>query len=252
MTDDTGRKRARGLDRALDILDHLRAVKAPRRPAEIAQAIGAPKSTVYDLVASLVEHRMLEETGEGGVYLGRRLFFLGLAYQDHFDLTRQAETVLHALTAETREMTQFCMLDGNKYTVAVQVEGRRPFRISADVGQLTPIPWTASGRLLLGGMSEREIMDLVPAEDFTLPDGTQLDVPAWLAEIRKAHAEGFFSFDSIVDTFTHCFAAPVTDRQGACVATVCIVAPKQDAEENYDLYRQRLTEAGRKLSRCLA
>ncbi|WP_138470881.1 IclR family transcriptional regulator [Poseidonocella sp. HB161398] len=248
MKDGTERKRARGIDRAFDILDHLRAVKAPRRPAEIAQAIGAPKSTVYDLVASLTDHGMLEETGDGGVYLGRRLFFLGLAYQDHFDLTRRAESVLRDLTGRTREMSQFCMLDGDKYTVALQIEGSRPFRISADIGQLTPIPWTASGRLLLGGRSEQEILDLIPPEDFTLPDGAAMDVPAWLAEIRQAHAEGFFSFDSIVDTFTHCFAAPVSDPRGRCVATVCIVAPKEDALAHYGDYRRELIRAGRELS----
>ena len=40
------RKRARGIDRAFDILDHLRDVRTSQRPAEIAQALGAPTSTV--------------------------------------------------------------------------------------------------------------------------------------------------------------------------------------------------------------
>ena len=248
MEDGSERKRARGLDRALDILDHLRAVKAPRRPSEIAQAIGAPKSTVYDLVASLVDHGMLEATNDGGVYLGRRLFFLGLAYQDHFDLTRRAEAVLRELSYCTKEMSQFCMLDGNKYTVALQIEGNRPFRISADVGQQTPIPWTASGRLLLGGMAQDEILALIPPKDFILPDGRPMDRSAFFEEICGAHTAGFFSFDSVVDTFTHCFAAPVMDRRGKCAATVCIVAPKEDARTHYEDYRTALVDAGQKLS----
>lgn len=249
MKDETERKRARGLDRALDILDHLRAVKIPRRPSEIAQAIGAPKSTVYDLVASLVDHGMLEATEDGGLYLGRRLYFLGLAYQDHFDLTRRAQSVLAELSARTQEMAQFCMLDGNKYTVALQVEGSRPFRISADIGQLTPIPWTASGRLLLGGMTSDQILALLPPEDFALPDGRLMDKDDFFAEIRDATSAGFFSFDSIVDTFTHCFAAPVKNGHGKCVATVCIIAPKEDAIAKYNIYRSALMEAGQELSK---
>jgi DNA-binding IclR family transcriptional regulator len=243
------RKRARGIDRAFDILDHLRSVKVPMRPADIAQALAAPRSTVYDLITTLTEHGMLETTGsDGAVYLGRRLYFLGLAYQDHFDLARRAEAVLDEITERTKETSQFCMLDGNKYTVALMREGSRPFRISADVGERTPIPWTASGRLLLGGLSDAEILELIPGEDFTLPDGRYLEPRAYLKEIRAASAEGFFSFDSVVDTFTHCFAAPVCDGTQRCVATVCIVAPKDDARANYDRYRRVLIEAGEKLA----
>ncbi|WP_212525042.1 IclR family transcriptional regulator [Actibacterium sp. MT2.3-13A] len=252
MKDLNARKRARGIDRAFDILDHLRAVKHPQRPGEIAQALGAPKSTVYDLVATLVEHGMLETVdSQGNVFLGRRLYFLGLAYQEHFDLAREAGVLLKEITAQTSETSQFCMLDGEKYTVAMMCEGSRPFRISADVGERTPIPWTASGRLLLGGMADEEILTLIPPEDFTLPSGERMNRDAFLAEVRAASRQGFFSFDSIVDSFTHCFAAPVYDEAGKCVATLCIVAPKEDARANYDTYKQILIDAGRSLSDLL-
>lgn len=246
------RKRARGIDRAFDIFDHLRTVKMPQIPAEIAQALGAPRSTIYDLVGTLLEHGMLEETDEkGSVFLGRRLYFLGLAYSDHFDPSHKVESVMREITERTSETTQFCMLDGDKYTVAIQVEGNRPFRISGDVGDRTPIPWTASGRLLLGEMSDDEILALIPAEDFRLPDGKRLDPADYVAEIRRAHGEGFFSFDSIVDSFTHCFAAPVRDGSGKCLGTICIVAPKDDATRNFNAYRSILIEAGETLSQAM-
>ena len=76
------RKRARCIDRAFDILDHLRSVKVSQRPAEIAQALVAPTSTIYDLISVLLEHCMLEVTdANGSVFLGRRVYFLGLAYR---------------------------------------------------------------------------------------------------------------------------------------------------------------------------
>jgi DNA-binding IclR family transcriptional regulator len=252
MTAASGAKRARGIDRAFDILDHLRAVKRAQRPADIAVALGAPKSTIYDTVAALIDHGMLENVdGDGAVFLGRRLYFLGLAYQDHFDITRQAGRILDEITAQTSETSQFCMLDGEKYTVAMMRLGSRPFRISADVGERTPIPWTASGRLLLAHLSDAEIMALIPAADFTLPGGDRLDPAAFIAEIRGASAEGFFSFDSIVDTFTHCFAAPVHDRSDICAATLCIVAPKEDARANYSKYRATLLKAAETLSQAM-
>ena len=250
VTEDTIKRRARGLDRAFDILDFLKEKGVPLRPNEIASGIGSPKSTVYELVASLLERRILEPVGrDGQVYLGRQLYFLGQAHLRHFDFTREAEVCLGEIVRQTRETAQMCLLNGRKYTVALMKEGERHFRISSNIGENAPIPWTASGRLLLSHLSDQEIADLIDADDFILPDGQRLALENFLAEIRKAGAEGFFSFDSVADTFTHCFAAPVNDEQGVCIATLCIVAPRADAQTHYADYRRVLIDSANGLAR---
>ena len=250
MTEDTIKRRARGLDRAFDILDFLKEKGTPLRPNEIASGIGSPKSTVYELVSSLLERRILETVGkEGHVYLGRQLYFLGQAHLRHFDFTREAEVSLAEIVSQTHETAQMCLLNGRKYTVALMKEGQRHFRISSDIGENAPIPWTASGRLLLSHLSDQQIIDLIDPEDYILPDGERLPLGTFLREIRKAGEEGFFSFDSVADTFTHCFAAPVKDERGICVATLCIVAPRADAKNNYSDYRRVLIDSANGLAR---
>lgn len=250
MTEDTIKRRARGLDRAFDILDYLKDKGQPMRPNEIASGVGSPKSTVYELVALLLERRVLENVGKDGhVYLGRQLYFLGQAHLRHFDLTREAQVCLDHIVSQTRETAQMCLLNGRKYTVALMKEGERHFRISSDVGENAPIPWTASGRLLLAHLSDQEIIDLIDADDFVLPDGQRLPLDTFLAEIRAAGEEGFFSFDSVADTFTHCFAAPVKDARGICIATLCIVAPRADALKNYADYRRVLIDSANGMAR---
>ena len=250
MTEDTIKRRARGLDRAFDILDFLKEKGTPLRPNEIASGIGSPKSTVYELVSSLLERRILETVGkEGHVYLGRQLYFLGQAHLRHFDFTREAEVSLAEIVSQTHETAQMCLLNGRKYTVALMKEGQRHFRISSDIGESAPIPWTASGRLLLSHLSDQQIIDLIDPEDYILPDGERLPLDTFLREIRKAGTEGFFSFDSVADTFTHCFAAPVKDERGVCVATLCIVAPRADAKNNYSDYRRVLIDSANGLAR---
>jgi len=240
-TDKQGR--ARGLDHAFHILDHLRARKRPLRPNEIALEIGAPKSSVYEIVNLLLEKGVLDYADkEGRVFLGRKLYFLGQAYIHHFDLTKEAEEYLVHLSRTTSETAQLCMLEGNKYTVLMMKEGERPFRISANVGEIVPIPWTASGRLLLSHLSDQEIIDFIPPEDFILPSGKALSKAVFLKEVRTACEAGFFSFDSIADNFTHCFAAPVHDEQARCVATLCLIAPREDAYQNHARYRTALIQ----------
>jgi DNA-binding IclR family transcriptional regulator len=242
-------RRMRGLDRAFEILDFLRATKKPARPNEIAAGIDAPKSTAYELVNLLIKAGALEYAdNDGRVFLGRKLYFLGLVYQQQFDLTRECRAFLARVAEETRETAQFCMLDGNKYTVVMMKEGIRPFRISSDVGEPVPVPWTASGRLLVSHMSETEILDFIPEADFVLPNGARLAPRHFLEEVAGARTERFFSFDSLADNFTHCFAAPVYQGGPVCVATLCLVAPKQDAARNYDRYKAVLVEMANELS----
>jgi DNA-binding IclR family transcriptional regulator len=242
-------RRTRGLDRAFEILDFLRQRRKPARPNEIAIGIDAPKSTAYELVNLLLKLGILEHTDDDGrVFLGRKLYFLGQAWQAQFDLTRECKAHLARLAEATRETAQLCMLDGCKYTVVMMKEGVRPFRISSDVGEPISIPWTASGRLLVSHMSDDEILSFIPPADFVLPDGATLDSQAFLEQVHAARRDGFFSFDSIADNFTHCFSAPVFQDGDICVATLCLVAPRDDAAKNYDLYRDTLIEEARELS----
>lgn len=252
VTEIGGSRRMRGLDRAFEILHFLRERGEPARPNEIAIGIAAPKSTAYELINLLLKTGVLEYAdGDGRVFLGRKLYFLGLAYQAHFDLTRECKTYLHRLATVTGETAQLCMLDGNKYTVAMTREGERPFRISSDVGEPIPLPWTASGRFLVSHMSDAEIMAFIPPGDFALPDGSLLDAKRFLGEIHAARDAGFFSFDTLVDNFTHCFAAPVYQDGAVCAATLCLIAPREDAQKRYQAYREALVSAAQELSEKL-
>ncbi|WFR99077.1 IclR family transcriptional regulator [Rhizobium tumorigenes] len=242
-------RRTRGLDRAFEILEFLRVKRQPMRPNEIAAEIGAPRSSVYELVNLLLGHGMLDYQGDDGrVFLGRRLYFLGTAYAEHFDLMRECERMLTRLAVETRETAQMCLLEGNKYTVAMMREGVRPFRISSNVGETVSIPWTASGRLLVSHLTDQQIIDLIPPEDFTLPDGRQLDPATFLAEVRTAARDGYFTFNSEVENFTHCFAVPIYQAGGNCIATLCLVAPREDGLRNRDSYLESLLTAANEIS----
>lgn len=241
-------KRARGLERAFEILDFLRISRMPANPNEIATHIKAPRSSVYELVNLLLGLGVLEYSdNEGRVYLGRKLYFLGAAYEDHFDFMRDCDRVLAKVAEETRETAQFCMLDENKYTVLRMHEGARPFRISSDVGQRVPIPWTASGRLLLSHLSDEEILSFIPPEDFQLVNGEWLEPQIFLDEVHAAREARAFTFDSIVDSFTHCFAVPVEGDDGIFSATVCLIAPREDGIRNHQRYLQSLHEAASEL-----
>ncbi|MGQ0677990.1 MAG: IclR family transcriptional regulator [Rhodospirillales bacterium] len=244
--------RARGIDRVVHILDHLYRRGEPVRANDLAAEIGAPKSSVYEIVNRLSEARILEPMGEGRrVFLGRRLYYYGNAYLRRFDIAREAEGLLAALAGETGETSQLCMVEGGKYVVALMKEGARHFRISSDVGRPIPLPWTASGRVLVGSMSDGDVLRFIPRQDFALPNGARLSPELFLRQVRQARAQGLYSCDSVLDSFTHCIAAPVLDDGGRCLATMCLVVPREDAQKHRGALVQALRRHARLLSRRL-
>lgn len=245
--------KARGLERAFAILDYLCEAGKPQRPIEICEGMQAPKSSIYELVGLLVSANVLERVDvEGRLFFGSKINYWSINYNKRKNLDSLARPILKWITDKTHETSQLCKLDGDKFYVAMMNEGTRPFRISANIGERTPIPWTASGRLLLAHLSDREILDFIPASDFALPDGSKIGKRYFLNGVHEAREAGFFDLHSVADNFTHCFAAPVYGQGDMCVCTLCIIAPKADASRHHDEYRSVLVEAGRLLSEKLA
>jgi DNA-binding IclR family transcriptional regulator len=241
--------RTRGIDRAFEILECLHDSKKPLRPNEIAIAIGAPKSTTYDVVGLMLSRGILDRAdAEGRVYLGRRLYLFGLSHLTHFDVMRLASGFLDHLSEVTGQTAQLCVLDNRKYVVAQMKEGERHFRISSDVGEPVPLPWTASGRVLVSHLDDKAIVKLIPTEDFILPDGKRLSERTFLKEVAEARLEGFYSCDGTAGRFTHCFAAAVYDEQRLCVATLCLLTPREEGLQDHARYKGALLDAARQMT----
>ena len=186
LADTRAGNRQRGIDRVIALLEALLREHRPTKIGEIARQIGAPRSTTYEIVSRLVEAEILEPCGEGGhVYFGRAAHLFGRAYADANPLFRRVGELMERLAAETHATTQFCGLKGNKYVVIDSRDGGGLFRITTDIGVEVPIPWTASGRLLLDHMGPEEIRAFVPPEDFQLPDGRRLPVETFLADVAR-------------------------------------------------------------------
>lgn len=242
-------ERRRGIDRVIMLLEALLKHRAPMRVGDIAKMIGAPRSTTYEIVNSLLEAEMLENVGaEGYVYFGRSMHLFGWAYSHHNAHYRRIIETLDRLAVETGETVQLCGLRGNKYVVLDCRDSPGPFRISSDVGVEVPIPWTASGRLLLGHMSEKELRDFIPPGDYTLPDGRVIAPAEFFADVAAAHRQGYSETAALADRFTWCMAAPIRDGNGAISKTLCFVLPIDTPEPRRNHLLDLLRERARALS----
>lgn len=228
---DKGAGRARGIDRAIEVLQCLHTAHEPLRVGEIARRLAAPRSTIYELVNRLLEASILESYDkEGSVFFGRALHFYAVDYLATNGLSRLAREEIIRLAEQTGETAQFSMLHGNKYTVVHMQPGRKVFRIASEVGMAVPIPWTASGRLLVGRMTREEILRFIPQEDFVLASGRRVDPQGFCDEVDAARRDGYCITSGLVDDFSNCLAVPVANSDGVAVACVCFVVMEHKSE----------------------
>ena len=228
----TTASREKGLNRVLEILDFLHTTQRAIGIGDLAKGVNAPRSTTYTLVRSLVDAGLLEMAGDGNrVYFGKKLYLYGMDYVRGNDLLRRGRQEVDHLSRETGETSELCMLQSGRYTIVHSSPGTRPFRISSATGLQIPLPWTASGRLLLAGFEQARIQDMVSEDDLILPDGRRLLLNDFVADIAKAEATGYCVTSGLVDAYTKCLAAPVFSGPGKVEATMCLVVPIDTSEE---------------------
>ncbi|MBZ9859554.1 IclR family transcriptional regulator [Mesorhizobium sp. CA12] len=241
--------REKGLNRALNILEFLHANQRAIGIGDLAKGLNAPRSTTYTLVRELVEAGLLEMAGDGNrVYFGKKLYLYGMAYMRGNDLLRRGRQEVDTLSRETGETSELCMLQSGRYTIVHSSPGTRPFRISSATGLQIPLPWTASGRLLLAGLDRGGIEAMVTRDDLVLPDGRKLELDDFIDDIARARITGYCVTSGLVDAYTKCLAAPVFSAPGKVEATMCLVVPIDTSEERTGELLALLRERAARLS----
>lgn len=246
------RTRVSGIERTFQILDHLNELGRPATAYDIASAIGAPNSTIYELVGALAERDVLSrDEASGQVFLGPKLHFYGLGYIRSLDTSGVFKNAMEKLARETRETVQICGLDRDKMVVEMMEEGDGHFQVTSRVGTRVPWNWTASGQLLVGYLPERERALLI-AQAMPSPTGNAETNPQQL-ETRCLHSRARRLAVQIneSDFSVACIAAPIVSREGKCVATISLVVPETRARRNGTEFAAKAREAASEIERTL-
>lgn len=217
-------------------------MRRPVRLAEIPKGIDAPRSTIYSLVGILADAGILEVNGDDNrVSFGKLMYIYGSSYLRENSTIERGKNAVDRLAEQTGETCELCVRHNNRQLIVHTALGSRPLRISSEAGSEIPLPWTASGRVLLSSWPENEIKELFEANDYVLPDQRTIDPDTFVAECHSVKSMTSFTTVGLINSFSQCIAAPVTDASGNVEATICLVLP-------LDLPSSRKTELEAELS----
>ncbi len=237
--------------RVLRIFDFLLEAGEPVSMAVLIDALNIPKSTAYELVRTLTAANYMETSGiDGGLFLGRKLFQLGMAYRNQVNLLKDGSQIVRALRDQTGETVQFSVLVEGYMQVLMKEEGIRPIRIVSHIGSRIPVNWAASGRLLVSDFDNEALVKLLKATMTQSPSGKAcMDVDLIIEQIRAFRQQGFGVELSEANDHAGCVSAPVIDEHGKCVATISVAVPEQRlAPPNREVLITAVTEAAVRLS----
>lgn len=238
------RQRQTGLDRTLQVLDALTEHQQPMSAYQIATTIGAPTSTIYRTVNEMLSRDLLSVAGEKDVWLGPRLMRYGLLYRTKLDFFAEARKEMEQLRHRTGETVQICGRDEGMMVVLAMSEGEGHFRVTSNVGTRVPLNWTASGKLLLGHLSESEAEALFGTYARPSETGRAETDPEILAnQAREDFAAGLSIQKSDSEYSVVCIASPIRDRNGVCRATISIVLSEKQVDEKGTKLKAAVREA---------
>lgn len=240
--------------RAVSILGLLRE-RTERSIPEIAAALRLPRSTVHELVHTLVELGMLAPTAEGGRFtLGLLLHELGSAYLDQVDLAREGQRVAAAVAERCGETVHLACLDGTEVVYIAKVDSIHTVRMVSAVGRRLPAHCTGVGKALLSGLPETELRRRY-GDGMSLPAMTPSSIgtlDALMAELDRVRLAGVAIDDCESNRHVRCVAAPVHDDRGEMVAAMSISVPTIRAGDDWpgelaDLVRSGALDLSRRL-----
>lgn len=215
---------ARGLDvLELFLREQGRALSAPA----IGAALGLPRTTVHELVKTLLARGYLRTADERRYELGIRTFELGNNYREHLDLAREGRLVAERIGGRCQETVHLAVRDRAEVVYIAKVDSTHTVRMVSAVGHRLPAHLTAVGKVLLADLPTDALAELYPIEG-TLSGMTPRSITTLrrlvsaLDEVRTAGV-GYDYCESNSDVA--CVAAPVRDADGATAAAMSISVP---------------------------
>lgn len=241
------------VERALDVLELFLDAPDDLSVPEITRRLDLPRTTVHELVATLVHRSYLVPVtaGSGRYRLGVRTYQLGSRYAERLDLATEGKQVAAEVAATCGETVHVAVLDGTEAVYVAKVDSTHAVRMVSAAGRRLPANCTAVGKMLLAELAEPVLADRLGSAG-PLPGMTPNSITS-VRELRQAlgtvRAAGLAVEYCESNPDVACVAAPVRDIEGQVTAAMSISVPtiRWGDERRAELGRL-ITEGARQLS----
>jgi IclR family transcriptional regulator, acetate operon repressor len=213
--------------RAFAIMEMVAKADWPVSLVDAVEALRLPKPTVYRIMALLEQAGLLIREPEGKRYMvGPRLAGFGMDVVTNSVLRAPRHAILEALVEEVGETCNVTTREGNDIVYLDRVETAWPLRMHLAPGSRVPLHCTASGKLFLSQLPEKQrsrILDVLPLKRCT--EKTIVDRDALERELERIRERQVGTDDEESLSGMMCVAVPIRNPDGEMCASVAVHAP---------------------------
>ncbi|GAA5153486.1 IclR family transcriptional regulator [Pseudonocardia eucalypti] len=190
---ESGVRGVKSAARAVDLLELLASRQnRPARLRELSEALGAPRSSVYALIRTLVERGWVRADPTGTQYsIGIRALLAGTTYLDTDPYLRIVQPHINELSAELNETIHFGRIDRGDIVYLATKESTKYIRPFSRVGRRLPAFSTAMGKSLLAERLDTGIEAHIPEEWTPLTPNTLVDPEALVRDLELTRERGY-------------------------------------------------------------
>jgi IclR family KDG regulon transcriptional repressor len=248
------RNRVQSVQRAIAILRAFDLDTPKWAVTALSAHLNLPKTIVTRLLATLEDTGFVEQdAADRTYYLGRSIYELAGRYANRNELIRIGNTFLVQLVAQTNFTAQLSVLDGKETFCLAASESPMVVRAVFYPGLRRPSHATASGKVLLSGLSDDGVRALLGSDKLPrITSNTIIDIEELLKHLVVVRRQGYATnYGESIDGLI-AIAAPVRNYQGQIVAAVSLGFPKQFVtEDQITVLTQHVVKTAQQISQRL-
>lgn len=230
---------APALRRAVRILDLVTAAPSPPTAAEIARALGLPRSTAHGLIGAMVDLGLLARTTEATLRLGPHLMNWASGFLAQFDLVGEFRRLFEGRPGFEAYTITLSVREGSEVIYLACCNSAAPLGFTFRIGMRLPAAFAATGKAMLSTLAPGELSDLFAGPwPAPLTPRSVVSLEALESELAAARARGYSVDDGQIREGMVCLGAPVADFSGKAIAGVAVSLLEREATPD------RLAEVG--------
>jgi DNA-binding IclR family transcriptional regulator len=210
----------------------MQAGRSGLRLAELSATVGLNKTTVFNLVGTLVSLGYVVQDKDSRAYrLGPRSLLIGLAAQRQNSLLDAARGALERLCRETRETVNLAVPLTDTAIIVDSREGGHQIRLTSYAGTLAPYHATAVGKAILAFLEPARQAVALEAPMDAIGPRTITDRPALLRELERIRKTRRSLDLEEMEQGAHCVAVPIFDALGSVCAAISVSGLRDRLDE---------------------
>ena len=247
-----GKKDHRSTSRVLDVFEYIASNSEGYTLTEICTAIGAPKSSMFPIIHTLLERQYLVFNETTSKYsIGSMAFHVGNSFLKSFDILKQIQDEMQNIVNVCLETCHFATLVGGDVLYLKKVDSPEPIRMISTVGNRLPAYGTGLGKALLMDHDLEDLKALYPKGLKPLTEKTITDLKVLESQLQRARIEGLAYEIEESNQYVRCIAIPIR-KNNAIIAALSVAIPTfRYSEEKGELVKHLLFNAKAKLETWL-